>query len=176
MDKKKSFGEILGKTKFNVYVYSNENGPETRQENFYFNEFSGLRYECVEFARRFLIACFGLTFRSVKSAVNLWNMKYFVSVINKSKVLIRHYFPSINSKIDIGDLIIFNSSVESPDGHVAVVVKCIKHREKVFIYICDQNFNNKKFDTIYNGVVILLENAIISDRGNIRGMLGVNKK
>jgi len=157
-------------------VYSNENGPETRQENFYFNEFSGLRYECVEFARRFLISCFGLTFQSIKSAVNLWNMKYFVSIRNKSPVLIRRYFPSINSKIDIGDLIIFNSSRESPDGHVAVVVGSVRFREKMFIYICDQNFNNKKFNTIYNGIVILLENSILSDRGNIRGMLGINKK
>ena len=171
-----SFGKLIGKTKCNVGVYSNANPPLQRQRNFYCGEFTGIQYECVEFARRFLIAARTYTFPEVKSAVDIWKLKRFLSVEQHTEIPIRHYFPDKESKVRIGDLVIFSSSVDSPHGHVAVVTAARSYKDKLIIYICDQNFSNDSFDKSYNGRVIISAEGTISDRGTLIGIVGARYK
>lgn len=168
-----SFGTLLGKTKFSVAVYNNVNAPLNRQKNFYRGEFTGLKYECVEFARRFLIAAKGFTFPAVQSAVQIWDLKRFISVEHQTEIPIRQYYPVFDTKPLIGDLVIFARSVDAPHGHVGVVINSRRYQDKLVIYICDQNFSTQPFTSNYNGRLIVdLTGKVTSDRGIVIGLIG----
>ena len=171
-----SFGKLLGKTKFNVAVYSNAGAPTKRPRNFFRGEFTGLRYECVEFARRFLIAAKQVTFPSVRSAAQIWDIKRFVSVNQKEEVQLRHYYPTVDTRPMLGDLVIFARSVDAPHGHVGVVINCRRYRDKLFVYFCDQNFTDKPMDRLYNGRMVVSADGITTDRGTVIGLVGLLEK
>lgn len=167
-----SFGTLLGKTKGNVAVYSNANAPRKRSKNLFKGQFTGLRYECVEFARRFLIAYKQVTFPNVRSATQIWDLKHFVTVYDKKDVPLRHYLPSVAVRPCVGDLVIFARSNDSPHGHVGVVIGARRYKEKLFVYICDQNFTDQPLTHLYNGRMVITDNGVTTDRGEVIGIVG----
>ncbi len=74
-----NFGEIIGITDQGVIAFSNENS--NHQANYYQGIYTGLKYECVEFVRRWLIIVYGITFESVDHAKDIYNLNYFSNKI-----------------------------------------------------------------------------------------------
>ena len=169
--------KVLGKTSSaDVVVYTiSEKDPLFGTRN-YTKEgiFTGLKYECVEFARRFLIERFGVTFAEVRSATDIANLLTFQPVTPKSLHYERYTeFPMYRFKPHpfitmphLGDLLIFKVSDINPHGHVAVVIHTSLHPVKEdtwLIYFCDQNFNDVQFQTDHNGFI---EMSISSGKNN----------
>jgi len=154
-----NFGEIIGITDQGVIAFSNENS--NHQANYYQGIYTGLKYECVEFARRWLIIVYGITFESVDRAKDIYHLNYFLSVLNPlQKIPIKKCINGSNN-ISLGDLVIWTNKGEFLEhGHVAVVVK-IKDNQ---VYIAEQNTTNNNWNGKKYSRKLLFNNNILVDK------------
>lgn len=115
-----------------VSIYSNkrnENGEN--KKNYYNGVFTGIKWQCVEYARRYLIIKHGITFSEVASAFEIPNAKF--TTLNGDNVM-------ISNELQEGSLIVWPSYYKSnsPDGHVAVVSSILPNG----ITVVEQNYTN----------------------------------
>ena len=152
-----NFGEPIGITKQNVIAFSNENSKS--ELNYYQGIYTGLKYECVEFVRRWLIIVYDITFESVDHAKDIYNLNNFSNIFS-NKIPIKKCING-SDKISFGDLVIWTNQGEFNEyGHVAVVVK-IKNNQ---IYIAEQNTTNKSWNGKKYSRKLLFNNNILVDK------------
>lgn len=103
---------------------------------------TGLKWQCVEYARRWLIENRGFTFADVEYAFHIWALKEGVEVKTGQKHAFLHFE---NRKTDhfpkLGDLLIYDNSF-TETGHVAVVVGV----DEDSILVGEQNYFNRPWD------------------------------
>jgi glutathionylspermidine amidase/synthetase len=115
-----------------VISYYNSSG-NYQPPNFYHGQYTGLKWECVEFARRYLIATRNLTFPSVENALSMMNIPYITPVYrndHKIPVVFRSSKSEMSPKE--GDIIFFHDRFT---GHVGVVTAINGDQ----IYVASQN-------------------------------------
>lgn len=101
---------------------------------------TGRRWECVEFARRYLIKTKGMIFRDVGRAEEIWNMPTFIDLQTKMEVPCKHY--KIGEVVPRqGDLLIWAASEDAPYGHVAIIVQTTNDKRGK-VWIAEQNWDN----------------------------------
>ena len=85
--------------------------------------FYGFRYQCVEFARRWLIHATGVTFGEVDMAYNIFDMPYAIKVKDDEKVPWTNIPNGSTERPVPGAVLIWNEGGEfRRTGHVAIVV------------------------------------------------------
>jgi len=115
--------------------------------------FYGLKWQCVEFSRRYLILNHNITFTNVVNAYNIFELEYFTlldnsidnSIVN-SIVPIYKYINGSNIRPHIGSLLIWNKHDDDITGHVAVITKINLDN----IEIGEQNYKNIKWSNNYS--------------------------
>jgi len=108
------FGEKIG-TFNGVDAYSNQRDQTNSLDSNYYNGiYTGQKWQCVEFARRYLIINEGITFSDIDSAFEIPKAQF--KTLNG--VLVK-----MSNDLKQGSLIVWPKGYEkgSPDGHVAVV-------------------------------------------------------
>ena len=100
--------------------------------------YSGIKYQCVEFARRWLIVSLGISFGSIDYAFEIFSISKGIALEGGDAQVL-----AINNKNKnwpkVGDLLIWNRGYYGTiTGHVAVVL----HVEKNRLAIGEQNFND----------------------------------
>lgn len=150
------YGEKLGKS-YGVVAYSNCR-PEcvNRESNEIPNKeaqatnkkiFTGLKWQCVEFARRWWITKFGITFGSVETANEIFDLNSAEKLKDKRKIKLRK--ENNNSKVapKVGDLIIYKKITfdnSFPYGHVAVAVNI--NLKDGYLDLAESNYNNTHWE------------------------------
>jgi hypothetical protein len=132
-------------------------------ESDHINIYCGLKWQCVEYARRWLIENKGLTFDPVENAYMIWDLKYAHAIMNKKIVPFIHCKNGESShKPSEGDLLIYSTEYTDVTGHVAVIVGVLDE----YLQIAEQNGLNQKWNTSY---ARLLSYGVeqVSDKGNI---------
>jgi hypothetical protein len=138
-----SFGDVDG-VAADVPAYSNCNCSFTSNENAYVNTtFSGMKWQCVEYGRRFLILRFGVTFGSVVGADDIWDLPHATLLATGRKVPFQQYANdgTATNAPQVGALFIYPKQHECPFGHVAAVVEVTLES----VRIGEQNWNNKRW-------------------------------
>ena len=135
---KKNYGDIIG-TFNGVQSYSNSNNKidnEIDNKNYYNNIYTGIKWECVEYVRRYLIINHNITFSSVDSAFQISDAQFMTL---HGEIII----PKMNNNLVIGSIIIFpkDYEIDSPDGHVAIISSVLQSG----ITIVEQNYNDNIF-------------------------------
>ena len=143
------FGKDLGVAQ-GVIAYSNCNNTYVSWEETYIRAngkevFAGIMWQCVEYARRYLIQTKGVAFEQKDYAANIWDITSVTSVSN-DQVYPLVNFPNGMVLTDqpfyypkIGDMIIYPIQDQGMDvGHVAVVVGA----NATDILIGEQNWDN----------------------------------
>jgi glutathionylspermidine amidase/synthetase len=139
--KKEKFGTILGNTKEGVIAYSSYYENNIREKNYINGIFTGIKWQCVEFARRYLIQVNNITFDAVDNAYDIFNLNNF-KTLNSVNIPIQKYSNGSNILPHIGSLIIWSKDVDIKEtGHVAVVTDVTKN----YIKIAEQNYDNKNY-------------------------------
>jgi glutathionylspermidine amidase/synthetase len=140
------FGSIIGKSQLTT-AYSNCHGNCLKLETNYVllrNQQipSGLKWQCVEYARRWLIENKQITFASVKYAYQIWDLRYGTQVEMGTEVPLLKY-NNKTSKIapEVGDLLIYSDDF-AITGHVSVIVGV----EANSVIIGEQNYFNAPWD------------------------------
>ena len=126
--------EIQGIDHYGVVAYINK-GPNKGEKNYVNGQYTGLKWECVEYARRWFIQVRGITFEDVATAEDLWKLK---TAKAKSKKIA---FTNGKGIPPVGALLIYRKTNKAPYGHVAVVVKV----NRVTVDIAEQNYSLKKW-------------------------------
>jgi len=127
--------KIIGSSPNGVSVYSNRNASRKNKQHYINGIYYGVVWQCVEFARRYWIHTFGLTFPSITNAYELMNLTSCISVDTRKKhkiILCKQggYYPPL-----VHALIIWGKTTKYKTGHVAVITKITPNT----IYITQQN-------------------------------------
>ncbi|OMJ81967.1 hypothetical protein SteCoe_17453 [Stentor coeruleus] len=135
-----SFGTVLGSYK-NVEAYSNSRINHNSGKNYINKHYTGYKYQCVEYSRRFLIITKQITFANIKCAYNIWDLIVFQNLITGENFDILKFENGsfIPPKEDC--LLIYNKGYKIPYGHVAVITKV--NLSKGYVKIAEQNEREK---------------------------------
>ena len=107
---------IIG-TSNGVVAYQN---VSIQKDYYFFGFYTGLTWECVEYARRYLILRYHITFPPIDNAYELFHMTYFITLTNKVYPI--QVYPNgsiVPPKKD--SLLIWDKELNGT-GHVAVVI------------------------------------------------------
>jgi hypothetical protein len=141
------YGEILGTTSDGTSAYSNCKSDcvifEPNKEQ---GVYSGIKWQCVEFARRWLMHNRGLTFGDVDTAADIWAIDSFTRLSDGSKVAVANQLNGSNALPQKGDLLIYAKEYLGT-GHAAVVLEV--DRKKRLIRVGEENYQNKKWPANY---------------------------
>jgi glutathionylspermidine amidase/synthetase len=143
-----AFGTLVGNS-FLTKAYSNCNGSCVKNENNYVSLnnsskliFTGMKWQCVEYARRWLIENKGVTFGDVQYAYNIWDLPSGETIANHERVPLQRFINKETKEApQVGDLLI-NSVKLAITGHVSVVVGV----EQDSITIAEQNYFNRPWE------------------------------
>ena len=130
-----------------VCAYSNDNNKYISNEiNYHNGNFTGIKWQCVEYVRRYIQTVFDITFSQVDSAYQIPNAIF--SKIKDNKIIQPTiYRTEFNMPINLeslnNSLIIWPKDYETdaPHGHVAVIV----YAHDDGIHVAEQNYNNNNF-------------------------------
>lgn len=141
---KTKFGTCIGQS-YQTKAYSNCNEKCVKHEmNFVFLEntnrelISGMKWQCVEYARRWLIENKNVTFADVQYAYSIWDLKSGERVDTNEEVPLFQFENNISkTPPQVGDLLIYSSKI-AITGHVAIVAGV----DDTSITIAEQNHSN----------------------------------
>jgi hypothetical protein len=142
------YGEVLGATLDGTRAYSNCKADcvifEPNREH---DVYSGIKWQCVEFARRWLIRNRGLTFGDVDIAADIWAIDSFTRLSDGSKVPVENQLNGASALPRKGDLLIYAKEYLST-GHAAVVLEV--DTAKGTIKVGEENYENQKWPANYS--------------------------
>lgn len=138
------FGTLIGFAPGGVAIYSSDYSTVDKNEypdhasfrNFLGHEYIGHKWQCVEFARRFLYLNYGVVFMDVGHAYQIFSLRFLRRVLNDA-ILPLQAFPNGSKKSpEAGALLIWNDLGEfEHTGHVAIITEVLKDK----IRIAEQN-------------------------------------
>lgn len=140
-----NYGEVLGKSVSGVEAYSNCSSDCVNPSPFFINNtFTGIKWQCVEYARRWLLVNHGVVYGDVDVAADIWQLD---SVSSPDKDIKKPFEGILNGDsnrlVQRGDLLIYSRAFLGT-GHVAVVVEVDAKNQRV--YLAEQNFDNNAWD------------------------------
>lgn len=98
--------------------------------------YTGIKYQCVELARRYYLIKYGLVFDEVRMAKDIAHLHTIYSMENKRYIQWPTY---LNVGIPIvGSLLIWDITKEYPQSHVAIVTKVTQK----YVEVIEQNYGS----------------------------------
>jgi len=145
---KSGYGEVLGMGLGKVPAYSNCNAEcVVFSPNFYPNKkngtYTGIKWQCVEYARRWLLINKGVVYGDVDIAADIWGLDFVTRVKDKAKFKMQSFPNGDATQPQIGDLLIY-AKAYLKTGHVAVISNIDSKAQT--IEVIEQNFNNTKWN------------------------------
>jgi glutathionylspermidine amidase/synthetase len=136
------FGEVLGRSPRGVVAYSNCRAecvvPDSHEVD---GTYTGLQWQCVEYARRWLLVNRGAVFGDVDIAADIWTkIDRLTRVSDQTEVPLEARLNGSSQRPQAGDLLIYAKAFYGT-GHVAVVVGSDPSRN--LLKVGEQNYNNE---------------------------------
>lgn len=137
-----SYGKLLGRSPRNVAAFSNCRSECVAPEpNKIDGTYTGLKWQCVEYARRWLLINRGAVFGDVDIAADIWtDIEHLTRVSDQTTIPLAAKLNGSEQPPQVGDLLIY-AKVFYGTGHVAVVLD-VNHERKL-IKVGEQNFDNQ---------------------------------
>ncbi|EHF5014386.1 CHAP domain-containing protein, partial [Enterobacter hormaechei] len=134
------FGTLLGYAPGGVAIYSSNYGsldprhyPEDAEFRSYIgNEYMGHKWQCVEFARRFLFLNHGFVFTDVGMAWEIFSLRFLRQVVNDNILPLQAFANGSKRAPQAGALLIWQKGGEFQEtGHVAVITQLLDDRVRI---------------------------------------------
>ncbi|WP_334320583.1 bifunctional glutathionylspermidine amidase/synthase [Gilliamella apicola] len=146
---KESFGTLLGYAPGGVAIYSSD--YETLDSNLYPNdasfrsysghEYMGYKWQCVEFARRFLFLNHGIVFTDVGMAHEIFSLRFLRHVINEAILPLQAFANGSKRAPEAGALLVWDDGgFFDRTGHVAIITEVFEDK----IRIAEQNVRHTR--------------------------------
>jgi hypothetical protein len=149
------FGTVLGVVD-GVPAYSNcsaqcVNPDPAKTDGVY----TGIKWQCVEYARRWLLRHDGAVFADVDVAADIWNkIDHLERVDHTGNIPLRNYPNGSGRAPAVGDLLIYARAYLGT-GHAAVVTAVDLPAQK--IEVAEENYLNEKYPGDYARKIPLIE-------------------
>lgn len=138
-----NYGIVLGESPAGVPAYSNCNAECVIFEPHHLNNiYTGIKWQCVEYARRWLLQERGVVFGDVDIAADIWEMQEVNNPVTKQAFKFNSVVNGASSLPLRGDLLIYGKDYLGT-GHVAVVVAI--DEKKQTIQVAEQNYANAQW-------------------------------
>ncbi len=138
------YGLRLGSSPADIPAFSNCNSECVIFEpNHLQNIYTGIKWQCVEYARRWLLHEYAVVFGDVDIAADIWDLEFVVNPHTDEKFTFQSLVNGSNSLPQRGDLLIYVEEYLQT-GHVAVVVKV--DEEQQVVQVAEQNYQNTKWN------------------------------
>ena len=136
------FGDVLGRSPGNVVAFSNCRAEcVAPQNNTVDGTFTGEKWQCVEYARRWLLRKRGAVFGDVDIAADIWTkIDRLTRVSDQTEIPLEARLNGSDRPPQVGDLLIYAKAFYDT-GHVAVVLDVDPVAR--LINVGEQNFDNK---------------------------------
>ena len=168
------YNEVLGIASSNVPAYSNGDDNHFSGEQHYVHGiFTGYRWQCVEFARRWLLLRKTCTFRSVRTAADVWHKLSQIERVTDGKqfpLILRPNGSSVAPKKD--SLLIYPTCRDLPFGHIAIITDVGRD----YIRIAEQNYRFHRWSGDYArqiSMVVKDGSYHLNDRYRIDGWMEI---
>lgn len=131
------FSEIEGIASTNVPAYSNKNSSIFNiGRHIIYGIYTGYQWQCVEFARRWLLMRKSCIFRDIPCACNIWNdISYIERVTDGKRFPLRPIANGSSKPPKKESVLIYSRSRKMPFGHVAIITDV----ESGYVHIAEQN-------------------------------------
>ena len=145
---KQPFGTILGCAPGNVAAYSSDyesvlevDYPSRKSfRSYYDGIYMGYKWQCVEFARRWLYVNFGYIFDDVAMAYDIFDLRNVRDVKNNALLPLEAFENGNKRHPEFGSILIWQEGGEFEDtGHVAIVTEA----SDTWIRVAEQNVNHQ---------------------------------
>ncbi|CAF4014177.1 unnamed protein product [Rotaria magnacalcarata] len=152
------FNKIQGVSSTNVVAYSNEYDDFISFEGSYvLGIFTGFKWQCVEFARRWLLLCKGCIFQSIGTAADMWHKLSFVErVTDGQKFHLKKYPNGSPYKPTCDTFLIYSASIQAPYGHIAVIYGLYYIEDDLNIYGWMEIENNDQLRSLNESNINLI--------------------
>ena len=136
------YGNVLGTSKRGVAAYSNcHSDCVIFEPNHWKGTYTGIKWQCVEYARRWLLINKGAVYGDVDIAADIWNnIDYLTDVATKKAIPLESHLNGSRQPPQVGDLLIYARAFNDT-GHVAVVIDT--DYANGVIEVGEQNYNNE---------------------------------
>lgn len=139
---------MLGKNA-EVCAYSNASTSYISEEdNFIENNYTGLKWQCIEYARRWLYQTNNLSFCLINFAYEIWtDIHYCYNPATKKQTAFLNHANGSSTVPRTGDLLVYAKTFLQT-GHVAVIVEI--NIEQKWLRLAEQNYHNKIWPAHYS--------------------------
>ena len=139
-DCKSEYGSILGTSPAGVEAYSNCNANCVIFEpNHYKQIYTGIKWQCVEYARRWLLHELNVVYGDVDIAADIWALDQVSDPTTKKTYAFNSIVNGAANIPQKGDLLIYSKEFLGT-GHVAVVT--LLNEEMKLVKVAEQNYAN----------------------------------
>lgn len=138
------FGSLLGYAPGGIAIYSSDYDSADEREfpddaayrSYLGDEYMGYKWQCVEFARRYLYLNHGMVFTDVGMAYEIFSLRFLRQVVNDALLPLQAYANGSRKQPEAGALLIWDEGGEfERTGHVAIITEVLPDR----IRIAEQN-------------------------------------
>lgn len=138
------FGSLLGYAPGGIAIYSSDYQTADKTEfpddaayrSYLADEYMGYKWQCVEFARRYLYLNHGMVFTDVGMAYEIFSLRFLRQVVDDTLVPLQAYANGSLKKPEAGALLIWDEGGEfEHTGHVAIITEVLPNK----IRIVEQN-------------------------------------
>ncbi len=142
------FGGILGYAPGNVPAYSSDYATAVADEypnrrayrSYYDGIYMGYKWQCVEFARRWLYINRGYIFNDIAMAYDIFELRSVRDVVANNLLPLNAFSNGCTMRPTPGSLLIWQAGGEFQDtGHVAVITEVSDE----YVRICEQNVDHR---------------------------------
>ncbi|HGX3326697.1 TPA: bifunctional glutathionylspermidine amidase/synthase [Klebsiella quasipneumoniae] len=134
------FGTLLGYAPGGVAIYSSNYSSLNPQDypddatfrSYIGNEYMGHKWQCVEFARRFLFLTYGFVFTDVGMAYEIFSLRFLREVVNDNILPLQAFANGSCRPPIAGSLLIWQKGGEfKHTGHVAVITQLVGNKVRI---------------------------------------------
>ena len=142
------YGQVLGISRSGVKAYSNcQSDCVIYEPHQWKGTYTGIKWQCVEYARRWLLINKGLVYGDVDIAADIWTKISSLTEVSTNKLHpLASYLNGSKQAPAVGDLLIYSQEFNKT-GHVAIVTHV--DTSNGFIDVAEQNFSNKTWPDNY---------------------------
>lgn len=146
------FGELIGIDYYGIKAYScNMIKKQNPCMSFVYKTlFCGIKWQCVEYVRRWLILTHNITFQQLEMAYMMFTEPYvtFINIITEQRIPYIKYNNGVVGNLlpKPGSIIIWDKTHGYKTGHVAIVSKITNK----YIYIGEQNWDDYVWNKPYS--------------------------
>ncbi|TNH06449.1 bifunctional glutathionylspermidine amidase/synthase [Testudinibacter sp. TR-2022] len=134
------FGTLLGYAPGGIAIYSSDYASinpqdypdDTAFRSYLGREYMGYKWQCVEFARRYLYLNYGLVFTDVAMAYEIFSLRFLRQVINDAIVPLQAFPNGSQQAPHAGALLIWQQGGEfQHTGHVAIITEVLADKVRI---------------------------------------------